>query len=55
MAEEKEEKKEEDAVKIVEVATQFGKAYELPDKTVVDFDGLILWIANRVWEINKAL
>lgn len=48
-----EEKKQE--ITLEEVPTQFTAGYKLPDGSVVTAEELLLWIANQVWEIKKAL
>lgn len=49
------EKKEDSKVELTEVATETVTAFKLPDGTVANMDGLLLWIANTLWDIKKAV
>ena len=51
MAKEKEESK----IEITEVPTQMALAYKLPDGTTASPEELLLWIANQIWDIRKAV
>lgn len=48
-----EEKNE--TVELTEVVTQTAQAFKLPDETVVDVNGLLVWVANQLINIRKAI
>jgi len=49
MVEEKEE------FKIVDVATEFGKAIQTPSGEIVSDSQLLVWIANQLFDMRKKL
>jgi len=58
MAETKEEPKEEpkpEGVKLVEVPTEMGIAYQLPDGKVVNMQDYLVWLGNKVNDMSKTL
>lgn len=50
-----EKKAEEPAVKLTEIVTQKANAFQLPDGSIVDVNELLVWIANQVYVIRKAV
>lgn len=50
---EKETKKEE--VELTEVVTNTAQAFKLPDGTVVDVNGLLVWVANKLLHLEKTV
>ena len=48
-----EEKKEE--VELTEVVTQTAQAFKLPDGTIVDVNGLLVFIANQLIQTRKSV
>ena len=57
MAETKEEPKAKPTtdVKLVEVPTEMGIAFQLPDGSVVNMQEYFVWIGNLVHTISKTL
>ena len=53
MAEDEKESKKE--VEITNIPTGQAIAYKLPDGSEVNLDGLLVWIANKVLRIEKAV
>ena len=58
MAETKPETKPEpveEGVKLVEVPTEMGIAYQLPDGKEVNMQDYLVWLGNKVNEMSKNL
>jgi len=49
------EKEQKSEVELTEVPTQMAIAYKLPNGETVSADGLLLWIANTLYDIKKGL
>jgi hypothetical protein len=49
-----EEKKQEE-FKLVDVATEFGKAIQTPTGELVSDTQLLIWIANEISKMSKKL
>jgi len=56
MAEEKEKsEKKKPEVELTEVVATTDIAFKLPDETIVNQNGLLVYIANKVDKLEKAL
>lgn len=49
------EKEKEQPIEATQIATETEVGFKLPDGSVVNKDGLLLWIAQRVHKIEKAV
>ena len=50
-----EEKKQEGEYKLVDVATEFGKAIQTPTGELISDPQLLIWIANEISKMSKKL
>lgn len=50
-----EEQKKQEEYKLVDVATEFGKAIQTPSGEYVSETQLLVWIANEISKMTKKL
>jgi len=55
MEEKKEKPVKSETITLEQVPTQHAFMYKLPDGSLVGSDELLLWMANRIYEVSKKL
>ena len=47
------EEKEKQQVKVIDIPTQFAKAFQLPDGTQMTLEEYLAWIGTEVYNLKK--